>query len=316
METKKSALLISFSPALDSVVILNEPLRAGGVHRVIKEKITFGGKAINMAKVLRANRIAVTVAGIIGEDYCEAFYSYLKGEGISARFFSVPYPTRKNIMIKDSAGREFKINYPAFPSLKLPFQKIKKFVEEIAAKHSVVILSGSLPDGMPPETYALLIEMLKRDNKFVVLDTSGTPFKIAVNKAPNIIKPNMEEFSEICSLPLSGRKALIGAIRRFSSAIEVVIVSAGKAGAFFGHKNMVWHAIPPAIEPKDTTGSGDYLLGQFCAGFFNDGRVLNEKTMAMAVAAGTACAEVEATPFIKKSRILELARHVVVKRIS
>ncbi len=315
MKYSKSILVVSFSPALDSVINLREPLRAGKVHRVDQEVVTFGGKALNVAKVLKANRVNVTVAGIIGEDYHDAFYSYLKHQKIPAKFLKVPYPTRKNIMIKDKAGREFKINYPAFPALKLSFKKIKDFIKPMAIKHSMIILNGSLPSAMDTKTYANLVNFLKKQQKIVVVDTSGKPLEFAVSSMPDIIKPNKEEFAEICAKKLNNQKALVKAIQKFSFMIKVVIVSDGKKGAFFGNHGSVWHAVPPTVEAKDSTGSGDYLLGQFCADFLKHNCQLTEDMMVRAVAAGAACAEVEATPFIKKERILKLAKKAYVKRI-
>ena len=62
---------------------------------------------------------------------------------------------------------------------------------EYAAWASVVVLSGSLPPGLPDDTYAELIRL--SPNVKSIVDTSGHPLAAAVAAHPDVIKPNRYE---------------------------------------------------------------------------------------------------------------------------
>lgn len=74
--------------------------------------------------------------------------------------------------------------------------------------------------------------------------------------------------------------------------------------------------LSPAIDAVDTTGAGDALLGQFCAGHFGSAASeLSEATMARAVAAGAACVEVYGPVLRDLARVEQLAGQVNVRQL-
>ena len=65
-----------------------------------------------------------------------------------------------------------------------------------------MVLSGSLPPGLPPAAYAELIAAATAAGVPAVLDTSGDALREGVAAGPAIVKPNLDELAA-----LAGRSA-------------------------------------------------------------------------------------------------------------
>jgi tagatose 6-phosphate kinase len=67
----------------------------------------------------------------------------------------------------------------------------------LAARASVVVLSGELPDGLPVDAYAQLIRATSTP---VVLDTSGEPLLAGVAARPAVVVPNTAGASHVAAI--------------------------------------------------------------------------------------------------------------------
>ncbi len=301
----------TLNPAVDCTLALEERLRLGGVHTVRGETRTPGGKALNVAKVLAANGRPVCVCGLLGRDQARVFRGFLAAAGIRSRFCLVPAPTRENVMLSDAHGAELKVNRPGFPGLRLPWARLRRHAEQAAAGGRVVVLTGSLPAALPPATYARLVRRFHALGKTVVVDTSGPALAAAVAARPAVIKPNRTELERDLGLAIPTRARLVRVLRELAARHEVVILSDGARGAWFAAGGRILYGRPPPVRAVDTTGAGDYLLGQFCADYFDAaGRVLTPAIVSRAVAAGAAAVELHGTPLPARARIAALARAV------
>ena len=114
---------------------------------------------------------------------------------------SVPIvgPTRQNIKLQ-VGGQHIEINEPG-PQISA--EEIARFEEEFCpdlAQAKVLVLSGSLPQGIPHDYYARLIEKGTQLGLRVILDTSGEPLRRGVG--PILVKPNRADWrAAMPSLP-------------------------------------------------------------------------------------------------------------------
>ena len=60
-----------------------------------------------------------------------------------------------------------------------------------------LVLSGSVPAGVPADIYARLLERVHKNGVRTVLDTSGDALKNALPCAPDLIKPNLDELDAL-----------------------------------------------------------------------------------------------------------------------
>ena len=300
---------LTLNPAVDQTLSVTGELTLNRLHQVKAETSTPGGKGVNVAKTLAANGRPVTAAGLLGEDRLAFYRDTLTPAGITCRFLTVPHPTRVNLMFTDGHGHEMKFNRPGFPDLPFDESALCSYASSFAQPGHILILSGSLPAQFPPDTYAILLRLFRAAGCPTVLDTSGPALAAALAGNPDVIKPNRHELESVLGKSLDTEASIQAALRRLMGRHEVTIISDGARGAWFASRGQIWFVAAPAVTCVDTTGAGDALLGQFCAGYFPS-RTLTPDIMAQAVAAGAAAVESQGTPVISRHRIRELANQV------
>ena len=130
-------------------------------------------------------------------------------------------------------------------------------------------LSGSLPKGVPADTYARLVAIAAEAGVPVLLDTSGAALDAALEAdvKPTLVKPNLTEINGLLgtsftSDDLSDLRQTLAADARFAG-IPWVVVSMGAAGSVAFHDGRTLRARAPRIEAVNATGSGDSTIAGF-----------------------------------------------------
>ncbi|MFD7057321.1 PfkB family carbohydrate kinase [Streptomyces mirabilis] len=62
---------------------------------------------------------------------------------------------------------------------------------------AAVVLSGSLPPGLPVDAYASLIAMARARGVPALLDAEGEALTAALAAAPDVVKPNAHELAGV-----------------------------------------------------------------------------------------------------------------------
>jgi hypothetical protein len=97
----------------------------------------------------------------------------------------------------------------------------------------MVVASGSLPPGAPPDFYASVARMLAQRGVPLVLDTSGPALAAALQAGVHLIKPSLRELQELTGEPLADTSQRLAACRRLieRGATRLVALSLGPEGA-------------------------------------------------------------------------------------
>ena len=151
-----------------------------------------------------------------------------------------------------------------------------------------VVLSGSLPPGMPAAAYATITQRVQAGGAAVVLDTSGAALKAALTAAPRIIKPNRHELAELLGEPLDTIESLVAAGRGLLNgphAPEIVVVSLGGDGALFLTRTQALHAHPVKVAVTSTVGAGDAMVAGLVAAQIENCSLAETAQLATAFAA-------------------------------
>ncbi len=137
---------------------------------------------------------------------------------------------------------------------------------ELLVDVRVVVLSGSLPPGLPDDYYATLLDRATAAGVPAVLDTSGRALAPALAAAPLLAKPNSAEAAALLREDSGDADAAVRAGREARArGARLVAVSRGAEGAVLVGEAGVWSAHVEAPEPLDATGSGDAFVGGFVA---------------------------------------------------
>lgn len=259
-------LTVTLNPALDKIIFL-ENFKLGKLNRVKETKVLAGGKGINVSEVLTEMDIENRALGIIGGNNGRRISSMLEAREVRADFIWSDHETRQNLKIKETyTDRETEIN----ESGKVSQENIEDFIDSFkkeVKKNKTVVLSGSLPEGAQKSIYAELIEIADKNEAKVVLDSSGEEFKLALKKAPYLVKPNLEEIENLLGRKIKSKDDLKkGADHLLEYGIKIVMISLGAEGAFIASEDEAYRIYTPPVEVSQTTvGAGDTMVAGLAA---------------------------------------------------
>ena len=253
---------VTLNASIDQTAIIPN-FTAGEVNRVAREQSDAGGKGVNVASFLADFGHAVAVTGVLGADNQELFLRLFADKKLIDRFIRVPGHTRVNIKVADDARHQVTdINFPGVDVPAETIGAVSATIDALAGEGAeVFILSGSLPTGVAPATYRDIAARLKARGCKVVIDTSGEALARAVEAAPDIIKPNIDELVGLLGCPLDDEAAIVAAARSLRTrGIGWVVVSMGGDGAIFVTADAAVRATPPPAPVKSTVGAGDAMV--------------------------------------------------------
>jgi len=258
---------VSLNPAIDQTANVAN-FTEGAVNRVARERSDAGGKGVNVASFLAHTGHSVAVTGFLGTDNAGPFERLFVESRIVDRFVRLPGSTRVNVKIVDDAQeRVTDINFPGLRPGARDLAALTAAIDELAETAEWFALSGSVPAGVPDGIYAGLIARLKQKRRAVLLDASGAPFAAAIDAAPDVVKPNIDELEELLGRRLEDEDAIVAAARSLlERGIRTVAVSLGARGAVLVEAGAAVLAVPPKIAVKSTVGAGDAMVAGLIAG--------------------------------------------------
>src|SRR6266704_643613 len=266
-------LVVSLNPALD-VTHHVAGVDWSGVNRPRQVTAVPGGKGLNVARTLRALGSDVLVAGLAGGVTGEAVSTGLDEAGVASRFTPVAGETRRTFAVVDLASHDTALfNEPGPAVSAAEYAEFLVLYEESLAWCAAVVLSGSLPPGLPADSYAGLAARAAAAGVPVVLDAEGPVLRLGAAGGPAIAKPNIAELAAAAELRAAGAGA--------------VVVSLGGDGLLAVTADGTWRAAPPARLAGNPTGAGDAVVAGLAQGLVL-GRPWPER-LRHATALGTAC---------------------------
>ena len=318
-------ITVTLNPCIDKTYRFDRPIVTGEVNRPVSVTVTPGGKGINVAEALfELIRDDVEKGGKIGFD--RVFPIFFAG-GDSGRALSsmiestdllriaefgcsnvvLPLPdgeqTRTCIKLMGSDGSVTEINELGARlddgSLELLIGTLTDMIQD--GEKPVVLLCGSIPQGVETGVYNLLITLLKGCGITVVLDCSGEPLKEGIKASPDLIKPNLEELSYLAGRSLDYETEAVEFSKELfnSYGCEVLCTNGGKGAFFVGESGVTFARINTVSTGEADTGEnaggavgcGDTFLAAFVSVYYKGSTKTVEDSMRLAVSAGKAAAD-------------------------
>lgn len=288
------------NPSIDRTVTLGTPLTRGAVHRITSATTEPGGKGVNVARALTL--AGVDAVAVLPAADTDPIVAALQTIGVAFRCVPVTGTVRTNLTITETDGTTTKLNEPGAMLDDSARNALTRAVVDAAAGTSWVVLSGSLPPGMPDDWYAEIVATLASAGCKVAVDTSERPLDALAasfdRAAPDVIKPNAEELAslvgaspeELESATASGdpEPVVLAARQLIDRGARSVLVTLGAAGAVLVDPTGAWMATPPPITPRSTVGAGDSALAGYLRAAV--GGAEPPQRLRMAVAYGSAAA--------------------------
>ncbi len=256
---------LTLNPALDHTLSVDE-IRAGRTNRAKAERLTAGGKGLNVSRVLAALGIPTVALTVTAGETGRTLAAMLKDERFETELFAAARgQTRINTKLRAALGTVTEINAPG-PSLG------EECVAALGARLSrllpgdTLLLAGNPSPDTPKNIYPRLAACLPR-GVTLWADTTGDHLRAAVGCRPALVKPNRDELAEYVGYALPTDEDILQAARRLQAdGAERVLVTLGADGLLLlteDGSHIRLPAIP--ITPVSTVGAGDAALAGFAA---------------------------------------------------
>jgi 1-phosphofructokinase len=258
---------VTLNPAIDKGLSVPR-FEVGKTNRGEVRRTDASGKGINVAMAVKQLGLEVCALGFVAGNYGEFILEALAASGIPAEFTNVPGETRVNLKIHDPVyGTETEINEPGFRVFPEHLQEVKQKIREYGYGCELMIFSGSLPPGAPPETYAELMTIAGAGGAKCMLDTAGPALGWGLKTKPLLVKPNRAEVEELLQARFRTRRELAEAARKLREmGADQVVISLGADGAVAAAKRDLLAARPPAVAARSSVGAGDAMVAALAFG--------------------------------------------------
>jgi 6-phosphofructokinase 2 len=254
-----SIVTLTLNPAIDGAC------EADAVHptrkiRTKNDRYNAGGGGINVARVVQrlggdvgAVYLAGGATGIVLDELLEA-------AGIERLRIPIAGHTRISLNVFErSSGQEYRF-VPEGPMVSTAeIDACRAAMADIQCDY--LVLSGSLPRGVPEDFYA---ELAKQSSARVIVDSSGPALKEAVEGGSiYLIKPSRGELEKLVGHPLPA----IDDIERATSSLvqsgkcENVAVTLGHDGALLTNAQGSFFLPAIPVNASSAVGAGDSFVG-------------------------------------------------------
>jgi 6-phosphofructokinase 2 len=267
---------------------------AGGVNvsRVIK---TLGGQSI-----------AIHTAGWFTGHF---FREMVEAQGLLTRTIPIAGATRTSATIYErSSGQEFRITPPGPTLTEQEWRNCLSALSDYPTDY--VVLTGSLPLGVPQDFYARAARLAKASNVRVVLDTSGQALFEALKEGAYLVKPNQHELEHLVGRKLPDPEDQETVCRQMvdDGKAEIVVLTLGDEGALMISKDERVRLKAPKVEVKSAVGAGDSFIAGITFGLAQG--FAPREAFALGLATGTASVLTAGTELCRREDVERLYREI------
>ncbi|MDY3618357.1 1-phosphofructokinase [Agathobaculum sp.] len=278
---------VTLNPSLDYIVRTHR-LTPGALCRTQNEALYPGGKGVNVSLMLARLGLPSRATGFLAGDTGALFEKLLHSSMIEQDFVQLPAGrTRINVKVRADGETELNGAGPAVGEAALG-----SLGERLDALQpgDWLVLSGSVPPGLPVNIYARLIARAAKKGAKTVVDTSGDALTHALSGSPALVKPNLDELGAAVGRPLrTPEEAATASAALQRAGAKAVLVSMGGAGALLlPEDGGALLAAAPAGQARNTVGAGDAMVAAYLTAAAHG--LSTADTLRYAVAAGSAAA--------------------------
>ena len=252
---------VTLNPSLDRTITV-DGLVLGESNRWASLRYFAGGKGIDVSRAVHEMGGQTVAYGFIGGPEGRTLEILLDEDGVLFSFTPIEQATRTNFIVSDTkAHQQTIINAPGPQISKKELERFIEKLRRISPPPDLMVVSGSVPPGVPADIYYSIIMDAKDYGVRTVLDSAGQWLKESIRAKPYLIKPNVREAEELLETELPTEEAIIeAALDLVDMDIEMVVISRGKDGIIAATKKSIVKAVPPSVKVRSAVGAGDCTM--------------------------------------------------------
>ncbi len=311
-------LTITPNPTIDRVFFVRG-FAWGAAIRAEKETVVPSGKGVGTSLVIHELG-GHTIALGLSAGHTGALHAALLDEmGVPTGFVHAAGETRTAVVLVDADARhQSTISAPTLQADESHLAALLDMITLHAPLAWGVVMAGSLPPGLPADTYAQLLRRAHRHGLVTLLDTSGEALQRGIVGRPQVLKVNRRELTALGGQASSNGRDALAALadalrpRLGEWAAHAMVVTLGDKGALAVTTEGCYYAIPPAVPVVNTAGAGDALSGGLMLALRRGAGW--PEALALGTAAAAAVVTSEGTAICTRARVESLRPWVRVER--
>ncbi len=311
---ESKVLTVTMNPCVDKTINVDRVER-GKTHRLRRVQNDISGKGINVSITLTHFGELTVCLGFNYSADARIVEKALDEQGVQHDFVTVDGGIRTNVKIYENLlgiMTEFNENGGCVGNeeQQLLLERIDSYLEQA----SVIVLDGSVPEGVSADIYGRMIRMADRRGVKAILDASGDLLREGVKAIPYLIKPNASEFCEAFGVDADDETAILRKAQEIAAGgVEYVCISMGSAGAYLVSRETVLYAEPMRVEIRGIQGAGDSMVAGFCVALNKE--LPMKELFAYGVAAASGSLRHPGTKLCTKEELEELFPQVCIREV-
>lgn len=297
-------LAIALNPTID-ISSVADHVQPTHKIRTINQVWHAGGGGVNVARVIGTLGGRAELLVFSGGEVGSLLERTLSLQPIDVRAVAVHGQTRIAFMVYEKeTGLEYRF-VPDGPEitpgeLEQALEVVRNF------KGDYVVASGSLPRGVPVDTYASIAKIAAANGAKFILDTSGDPLKSTLAlTSVFLVKPSGHELETYAGKPLDDFGMIETAVRMVrDGCAQYVAVTLGSKGAILVGADGVLQVPAIPVTVKSAVGAGDSFVAAL-VWFLSQGHTIKD-AFRFGVSAGTAATMTPGTELCRRDDVLSI----------
>jgi 1-phosphofructokinase family hexose kinase len=314
-------LTLTPNPTIDRTVFVRD-FSLGAVVRAEREVVTPSGKGIDASLVIHELGGETLALGLSAGLSGELLTKMLDQWGVRHDLILAGGETRTATVLVDlAAGSQSTISASTLRAEEADLERLLARIDRYACRSWGLVCGGSLPRGLPEESYACLVGRARERGLYTLLDTSGEALRRGIAGRPHVVKVNRDELAVLepgtgvvgpwSSDVVEMARKLDGAIGRWAS--DAIVVTLGGEGALCITPETDYYVRPPRVPVSNTAGAGDALAGGLmlarCRGWGWP------EALALGTAAAASVVMNEGTAVCRRQEVADMVHRVSVWKI-
>ena len=303
---------LTINPTIDRVISVDRLAFEDRAY-INSTRESAGGRGILASFVIHSFGGQTLALLICGGDAGKRLEEHLRRDGLPFQVVPVANEIRTNLTITDKHGLTVNLN-EAGPALsKAEVARVERAVTEALDRASWLMICGSLPPGVPPEFYGMLIASARKKKVKTLLHADGEALRHGIEERPTVVTPNQQEADRLLGRTLLTRTHYLEAAERIRTmGPESVVLSLGSRGAVGAFREGLYEALPPRVDAVSPIGAGDALSAAYTWAMERKNHAVD--ALRWGVAAGTASARLPGMAFASLAQTEEIYRQVELRR--
>jgi 1-phosphofructokinase family hexose kinase len=306
-------LTLTLNPAIDKTVSVDRLVFEDRAY-ILSSGEEAGGRGLNASRLLHSYGVPTLAIAPSGGDAGGRLRQYLACSGYRFELVPIQRSIRTNLIVTDRQGLTVKLNEPGPQISQEELANLEQAVVSHLEGASWLLLCGSLPPGVPADSYRRLIREAKRLGVRTLVDSDAEVLQDALLDGPTAVTPNQHEAARLLNKGLITRQHIRNAAQRIlAMGAESVILSLGSRGALAARDGLIVEAVPPTIDAVCPIGAGDALNAAFAWAMSQSDDFAD--AVRWAVAAGTASARLPGMAFAPLEPTREIYNKTEIRQI-